>query len=382
MKKSLIVTGVLAATAVLFSACAPAGVPQADYDALKAQLDAANAKVTELEAAASSATDTGGSTAAGSGATLAAVKARGSLKCGGNANLPGFGFQQSDGTFSGFDVDYCRVIATAALGDATKFEVTALSGTDRFPALQAGEVDVLIRNTTWTVSRDTQLGFNFGPTTFYDGQGMMVRADSGITDLEGLRGKSVCVQQGTTTEKNLADVMRGLDIEFEQITFPDADPTRDAYDQGRCDGFTTDKSGLIATRTQLTKPEDHIILEVTMSKEPLGPLVRHGDDQWKDTMDWAVYCTFAAEEYGISSANVDDMMKSDDPVIRSLLGVEGDLGSQMGLSNDFCYQIVKQVGNYEEIYNRNLGPDTPYNVPRGVNSLWTAGGLLYAPPYR
>jgi general L-amino acid transport system substrate-binding protein len=319
---------------------------------------------------------------AGGGDTLAEVQGRGHMVCAANGTLPGFGFVEEDGSFTGFDWDYCRAIAAAALGDAEAVEGRAVTATERFPVLQSGEADVLVRNTTWTLSRDTSLGFDFVPITFYDGQGMMVRKDSGITDLEGLEGGTVCVQAGTTTEKNLADVFRGLGINAESVVFPDAPSTVEAYDEGRCDGFTTDKSGLVAEQTVMTVPDDHIILEATMSKEPLGPLTRHGDNNWNDIVNWTVNCTIQAEELGITSENVDEFLGSDDPVILNTLGVEGDLGQAMGLNNDFCYQIIKQVGNYGEIYDHNLGPDTPYNLPRGVNSQWTEGGLLYSPPFR
>jgi general L-amino acid transport system substrate-binding protein len=318
-------------------------------------------------------------TFAGGGDTLAAVQDRGVLNCAGNANLPGFGFLDEAGNYSGFDIDYCGAIAAAVLGDSTAYEVRPTTATERFPVLQSGEADVLIRNTTWTISRDTSLGFNFAPTTFYDGQGMMVRKDSGITSLEGLDGGSVCVQAGTTTELNLATVMRQLGVNVESVVFPDAPSTREAYDEGRCDGFTTDKSGLVASQTQMNVPEDHIILEETMSKEPLGPLTRHGDDNWFDIVKWTVNCTILAEDLGVNSGNVDEMLGSDDPKILNMLGVEGDLGQAMGLNNDFCYQIIKQVGNYAEIYEKNLGP---FNLPRGLNSQWTDGGLLYSPPFR
>jgi general L-amino acid transport system substrate-binding protein len=304
------------------------------------------------------------------------------LICANNGTLPGFGIIDEAGNFSGFDWDFCRAVAAAALGDAEAVEGRPTTATERFPVLQSGEADVLIRNTTWTTSRDTSLGFDFAPTTFYDGQGMMVRKDSGITDLEGLEGGTVCVQAGTTTEKNLADVFRQLGINAESVVFPDNPSTYEAYDEGRCDGFTTDKSGLVATQILLTVPEDHIILDATMSKEPLGPLVRHGDNNWGDIVMWTVNCTIQAEELGITSENVDEFLGSDDPVVLNLLGVEGDLAQAMGLNNDFCVQVIKQVGNYGEIYDRNLGPDTPFNLPRGLNALWTEGGLLYSPPFR
>jgi general L-amino acid transport system substrate-binding protein len=321
-------------------------------------------------------------TFAGGGDTLAEVQARGILNCGSNASLPGFANVEADGTYTGFDYDFCRAVAAATIGDSQAVEVRATTGTDRFPVLQSGEVDVLIRNTTWTISRDTSLGFDFAPTTFYDGQGMMVREDSGITTLEDFEGGSVCVQAGTTTEKNLADVFRQLGINAESVVFPDNPSTTQAYDEGRCDGLTTDKSGLAAVRTQTNNPDDHIILDATMSKEPLAPVTRHGDNNWNDIVSWTVNCTIQAEELGITSENVDEFLGSEDPVVLNLLGVEGDLGQAMGLENDFCVEILRQVGNYAEIYDRNLGPDTGVFIPRGLNSLYTEGGLLYSPPFR
>jgi general L-amino acid transport system substrate-binding protein len=376
-KKSFFTLLMIVLLALVATACAPSGAVETVIVTVEVPVEvpgeAPAAEVQEVQVPV---------TFAGGGDTLATVQARGTLNCGGNANLPGFGFLDEAGNFSGFDVDYCGVIAAATLGDGTAYEIRPTTGTDRFPVLQSGEVDVLIRNTTWTISRDTSLGFDFAPTTFYDGQGMMVLKSSGITDLEGLEGGTVCVQAGTTTEKNLADVMRQRGINVEAVVFPDAPATREAYDEGRCDGFTTDKSGLVASQTQMKVPADHIILEVTMSKEPLGPLTRHGDNNWTDIVMWSVYCTIQAEEKGIDSGNVDDMLGTDDPEILSLLGVEGDLGQALGLNNDFCYQIIKQVGNYGEIYNRNLGPDTPFDLPRGINNLWFNGGLLYSPPFR
>lgn len=322
-------------------------------------------------------------TATVAGQTLATVQERGVLKCVGNPNLIGFGYLDPDsGEFSGFDVDFCKALAAAVLGDAAAYEILPADATQRFPLLQSGEGDVLVRNTTWTISRDTSLGFNFAPTTFYDGQGMMVRTDSGIESLEDMEGATVCVQQGTTTEKNLADVMRGLGVDYEPVVFQDSVDTRQAYDEGRCDGFTTDKSGLLSERTQMENPDDHVILDETMSKEPLGPAVRHGDDQWFDIVKWVTFGVIAAEEYGITSENVEEMAEtSEDPVIRNLLGAEGDLGVGLGLENDFMVQVIKQVGNYGEIYDRHLGPDA-LNVPRGYNAQYIDGGLQYAPPFR
>ncbi len=322
--------------------------------------------------------------AAPTGNTLETIRSRGTLRCAGNQSVPGFGYINPDtNEFEGFDIDFCKVFAVAALADANAVEVRPTTANERFPVLQSGEVDVLSRNTTATISRDTSLGLNFAPVTFYDGQGMMVRADSDIDSLEGLEGGTICVQSGTTTEKNLADVFRARGIEFTPVVFDDADATREAYDQGQCDGFTTDKSGLVSQQILLADPSAHIILDETMSKEPLAPAVRHGDDNWFDIVKWSVYCTIAAEEMGIDSTNVDSFLGGEDPVIQNLLGETGDLGVAMGINNDFCYQIVKQVGNYGEIYDRNLGPDTPFNLPRGLNALYTTdGGIQYAPPFR
>jgi len=322
-------------------------------------------------------------TFAGAGDTLQTVMDRGRVICGGNAAVPGFGYLDPDTQqYAGFDIDFCKAMAAAIFDDPGAYEIVPATGQSRFPILQSGEVDILIRNTTWTIARDTSLGFDFGPVTFYDGQGMMVRRDSGIETLEDLDGGSVCVLQGTTTEQNLADVMRFLGVDYEPIVLPDATATREAYDQGRCDGFTADKNSLVSQQILLTVPEDHVVLPATMSKEPLGPLVRHGDNNWGDIMTWVVNCTIDAEEYDVTSENVDDMMGSDDPVIQNLLGAAGDLGLALGLSVDFCARVIRHVGNYAEIYNRNLGPDTPFNLPRGLNALYTDGGLLYSPPFK
>lgn len=314
---------------------------------------------------------------------LTVVKDRGTLICGVNDKLPGFGYIAEGGAFAGFDVEFCQAVAAGVLGDKDAVEYRALSASERFTAVQTGEVDVLIRNTTWTLTRDTSVGLDFSPTTFYDGQGMMVRADSGIGSLEDMDGLSICVQTGTTTELNLADQFRARGLDFTPVVFEDNDTLSAAYDEGRCDGMTTDKSGLIATRaSKLANPGDHVILADTMSKEPLGPTVLANDSLWLDAVNWIVYATFQAEEFGINSGNVDSFTGSSDPSITSFLGTSGELGEGMELPSDFVYQVIKQVGNYEEIYLRNLGPDTPFNVPRGLNSLWTEGGLLYSPPFR
>lgn len=320
---------------------------------------------------------------AGFGVTLKTVMERGKLICGVNASVPGFGYVDSAGNYAGFDVDFCRALSAAIFGDPDKIEFRAVNASERFTALQSGEIDILSRNTTWTTVRDTELGGNFTHTTFYDGQGMMVRVDSGITSLKDMEGGTVCVQTGTTTELNLADVMAALGVSYTPLAFDNADATSAAYEEGRCDGFTTDKSGLVSRRTIMAVPEDHVILDETMSKEPLGPMVRHGDDQWFDIAQWTVFALFAGEEFDITSANVDDAKASAvNPEVMRLLGLEGDLGLKLGLSNDWAYNILKTVGNYEEVYNRNLGPETPTYIPRGFNSMYTEGGLLYAPPFR
>jgi general L-amino acid transport system substrate-binding protein len=319
----------------------------------------------------------------GYGVTLETVKARGNLICGVNSQVPGFGYVDANGDFSGFDVDYCRALAAAIFGDASLVEFRPVTAAERFTALQSGEIDILSRNTTWSLVRDTELAGNFVHTTFYDGQGIMVPVDSGITTLADLEGGTICVQTGTTTELNLADVMAAEGISYTPAVFEDADSTFAAYAEARCDAVTTDKSGLVSRRTVLADPSAHVILDVTMSKEPLGPMVRHGDDQWFDIAQWTVFAMFAGEEFGITSANVAEVKATTaNPEVKRLLGVEGDMGLKLGLTNDWAYNIISLVGNYEEVYNRNLGPDTPTYIPRGLNSLYTDGGLLYAPPVR
>jgi general L-amino acid transport system substrate-binding protein len=321
--------------------------------------------------------------AAQAGNRLQIVKDRGNLICGVNNQLPGFGNLESDGTYTGFDVDFCKAVAAAVLGDAEAVEYRYASSQDRFTLVSTGEVDVLFRNSTWTLTRDSaEVGMEFMPVTFYDGQGMIVRADSGITSLEDMEGATVCVQSGTTTELNLADNFRALGIEFTPVVFEDNDATAGAYDEGRCDGFTTDKSGLVASRTKFQNPDEHVILDVTMSKEPLAGAVAQGDAQWADAVRWTIYGLISAEELGVTSENIDDMLASEDPSIRRLLGVEGDLGAKLGLANDFMVTVIRAVGNYGEIYDRNLGPDTPFALPRGLNALYTDGGLQYAMPLR
>jgi general L-amino acid transport system substrate-binding protein len=314
---------------------------------------------------------------------LEIVRERGQLICGVNNLLPGFGYLDSNGAYSGFDVDFCKAVAAAVLGDPNAVEYRPLTASDRFTAVQTGEVDVLFRNTTYTLQRDASgIGMEFMPVTFYDGQGMMVRKDSGITSLEDMDGATVCVQTGTTTELNLADNFRALGLEFTPVVLEDADKTFAAYDEGRCDGVTTDKSGLVSRRTTLANPDDHVILDVTMSKEPLAGAVLQGDPTWADAVRWVIYGLIEAEEYGVTSANLSEMSASENPVIQRLMGVSGDMGTLLGLDNDFLVRALEAVGNYGEIYDRNLGPGTAFDLPRGPNSQYTDGGLIYAMPFR
>ncbi len=317
---------------------------------------------------------------------LALVQDRGELICGVNGSLPGFSFLDSDGNNTGFDADFCRAVAAAVLGDSEAVDFRALSADQRGPALQTGEIDVLIRNTTWTVSRDTSWGL-FAPTTFYDGQAIMVYADVGAETLEDLAGATICVQTGTTTELNLADAFSRIDVEIDTQTFADIDPTYQAYEEERCDAVTSDRSQLVARRTAFENPDDHVILDAVLSKEPLGPVAPLGDDEWFNVIKWVTFATIQAEEFGIDSTNVEDALNSDDPSVLRFLGVtpEGTdpFDSGLGLEPDWVVDVISQVGNYAEIYDRNLGPGTPFDLDRGLNSLWTTGeGLLYAPPYR
>lgn len=313
---------------------------------------------------------------------LADIKARDSLVCGVNNELPGFGSVNSAGQFEGFDIDFCKAIAAAILGDATKVDYRPLTSNNRLTAVQSGQVDVLIRNTTFTSSRDTSAGLEFMPITFFDGQGFMVRKDSGITTLQDLDGRNICLQSGSTTERNLNDVFSALHITFTAVIFENAQQVAPAYEQGVCEAWTTDKSALAGHRTALRNPSDHILLEATISKSPLAPAVRNGEAALADAIKWVIYGLFAAEEYGITSANVEDLAaNSINPSIRTILG-EGDNVANIGLRADGILQAVKAVGNYGEIYERNLGPNTPFNIPRGQNSQYTVpGGLLYAPPF-
>jgi len=314
--------------------------------------------------------------------TLKSVKDRGMLNCGSNGTLAGFGLPDAQGNWTGLDVDFCRAIAAAILNDPKKVKFVPLSAKDRFTALQSGEIDVLARNTTWTSSRDTSLGLNFTGVNYYDGQGFVVRKALKVNSALELNGASICVQQGTTTELNLADFFRSHNMQMKSVTFATANEAVKAYDAGRCDAYTTDASALYAERLRLANANDHIILPEIISKEPLGPVVRHGDDQWFDIVKWTLFGMLDAEELNISSKNVDEMLKSNNPEIKRLVGTEGNFGEQLGLTKDWAVRIVKHVGNYGESFDRNVGQGSPLKIDRGLNRLWNKGGIQYAPPVR
>jgi len=317
------------------------------------------------------------------GSTLAQVKQRGVLNCGANPGLAGFGVPDAQGNWSGLDVDYCRAVAAAIFDDPTKVRFVPLTAQARFTALQSGEVDLLVRNSTWTMTRDTTLGITFVATNYYDGQGFMVRKSLGVTSALKLEGAQVCTQQGTTTELNLADFFRKNNLKYTPVTFATADETRSAYEAGRCDAFTTDASGLYSVRLKLTKVDDHIILPEVISKEPLASAVRaNGDTQWVNIVKWTHYAMLNAEELGVSRANIAQSMQSTNPEIRRLLGVEAKLGEGLGLTNDWAARIIRHVGNYGESFERNIGAGSPLKISRSVNALWSNGGLQYAPPIR
>jgi len=322
------------------------------------------------------------SVAASSAQTLKKVQDRGSLLCGVSQGLPGFSNPDDKGSWTGFDVDVCRAVAAAIFNDAAKVKYLPLSAKDRFIALQSGEIDMLARNSTWTSSRDSSQGITFTAVNYYDGQGFMVRKSLKVNSALELNGASVCVQTGTTTELNLADYFRANSMKYEVIAFVTADETVKAYETGRCDAFSTDVSQLYAEKLKLSNPADHVILPEIISKEPLAPAVQRGDDQWLTLVKWVQFAMLDAEELGVSSKTVDEAMKSPQPEIKRLLGTEGAYGEQLGLTKDWVVRIVKQVGNYGEVYERNLGTGSKLGISRGLNRLWTKGGIQYAPPVR
>ena len=314
--------------------------------------------------------------------TLDTIKQRGTLSCGVNVGLAGFSAPDDKGAWTGLDVDYCKATAAAVLGDASKVKYVPTTAKERFTALQSGEIDILVRNTTWTVARDSSLGLSFTGVNYYDGQGFMVKKALGVKAGKELGGATVCVQTGTTTELNLADFFRSNNLQYKPVVFEKADEILQAYQAGRCDVYTTDASGLYAQRLQMQKPDEHVVLPDIISKEPLGPSVRQGDSQWFTIVKWVHYALLNAEEAGVTQKNVDEMLNSKNPDIMRLLGKEGEFGKGIGLDNDWAYKAIKAVGNYGEIYDRNVGAGSRIKIDRGINNLWSKGGLQYAPPIR
>jgi len=317
------------------------------------------------------------------GATLDGVKSRGVVTCAANTGLAGFGMPDQQGNYKGLDADTCRAVAAAVFGDAKKVKFIPTTTQQRFTVLQSGEADILTRNTTWTALRDTEQGLNFAPVTYYDGQGFMVAKKTGIKSAKELDGATICVQPGTTTELNLADYFRTNHMTFKPLVVEKLAEVENAFFSGRCDAYTTDRSGLAATRAgKASNPDDYVILPEIISKEPLAPAVRHGDDEWFDIVKWTVFAMIGAEEKGITSANVDEALKSDDPDVKRMLGVTPGIGKALHLDEKWAYNIIKQVGNYGEVFERNVGSNTPLKLDRGINALWTKGGLMYAMPFR
>jgi general L-amino acid transport system substrate-binding protein len=314
--------------------------------------------------------------------TLDAVKQKGMINCGVSTGVAGFSNPDDKGKWTGFDVDFCRALSAAIFNDPDKVSYKPLTAKERFTALQSGEADLLSRNTTWTISRDSAMGLAFAGITFFDGQGFIVKKSLGVKSAKELNGATVCVQTGTTTELNLADFFRTNNLQYKTVVFEKPDEAIAAYDSGRCDSYTTDASGLYSQRLKMKNPAEHVVLPEIISKEPLGPVVRQGDFQWFTLVKWVYFALLNAEELGVTQANVNEMLKSTNPEIKRLLGVEGDFGKGIGLENDWVVRIVKHVGNYGEIYERNVGESSAIKIARGVNNLWSKGGLQYAPPIR
>jgi general L-amino acid transport system substrate-binding protein len=314
--------------------------------------------------------------------TLDAVKQQGLVRCGVNTGLPGFSNADKDGKWTGLDSDFCRAVAAAALGDASKVRFVPLTAKERFTALQSGEIDLLSRNTTWTLTRDSSLGINFAGVIYYDGQGFMVSRNLGVKSARELDGAAVCILSGTTTELNLADYFRSHNMKYDPVVFDTSDQTVKGFESGRCDVLTSDQAQLYGQRIKLAKPDSALVLPEIISKEPLGPAVRQGDDAWFNIVKWTLNAMLNAEELGVTSDNVEQMKGSDNPAIKRLLGQEGIRGKGLGLSDDWAFNVISQVGNYGEVFERNLGAGSPLKIKRGLNALWKDGGLQYAPPIR
>ena len=317
-----------------------------------------------------------------SAGTLDDIKAKGFVQCGVSPGLAGFSAPDASGTYQGFDVEICRAVAAAVFGDVTKIKFTPLSAKERFAALASGEVDILSRNTTWTMSRDTSQGLKFAGISYFDGQGFLVRKSIGVASALQLAGASICTETGTTTELNVADYFRGHNLKYELLAFQRVDESVQAYEAGRCDAYSNDHSSLSAQRLKLKVPNDSVILPDIISKEPLAPAVRSGDFQWSNIVRWSIYALLNAEEMGITQKNLDEMKASKNPEVRRLLGVDADLGQAMGLPPDWAYRIIKHIGNYGETFDRNVGKNSPLGIRRGLNALWKDGGVQYAPPVR
>ncbi|PKF49518.1 amino acid ABC transporter substrate-binding protein [Enterovibrio nigricans] len=378
-KKSTL--GLAVISALLLAGCDSGGgsaESQKQIDGLKDQVASLEKQLSETKAGAS---QTPTPSAQGE-STLDKVKSAGVISCGVSTGLPGFSNPNSNGEWEGIDVEFCQAMAAAVLGDKSKVKYVPLTAKERFTALQSGEIDVLSRNTTWTLQRDGTLGLNFVGVNYYDGQGFMVKKDLGVNSALELDGASVCVQSGTTTELNLSDYFRSNGMSFKPVVYDTYDATVKGFESGRCDTLTTDQSGLYASRIKLADPNSAVVLPEIISKEPLGPVVRQGDDNWFNVAKWTLNTMINGEEFEITSANVDEMVNSKDPNIRRILGQDGPKGKGLGLNDDWGYQIIKQVGNYDESFQRTVGSDSPLNIQRGVNALWTDGGILYAPPIR
>jgi general L-amino acid transport system substrate-binding protein len=375
LRKLTLVVSVLIMASLVLTACGPAATPAPSGDT------GGSAEQPTSPPASDGGDEAMPAQGSGYGEIMNRVLERGSVVCGGRTDLAGFGFLDEDGNNKGFDIDICRAVAAAVLGDPDAVEIVPLTAAERGPALQTGEVDLLSRNVTWTSTRDAQWG-NFTWIMFYDGQGFMVPADSGITTIEQLDGATICVTSGTTTELNLADAFRQRGLDYTALSFEDTATVYGTYEDGRCDATTSDKSQLASVRTGFQDPSAHTILDITISKEPLTPAVPAGDDLWFDTVKLVLFGLVNAEELGVTQANVEEMKSSDNVTVRRLLGSEGEWGqADLGLDADAVARAVAAVGNYGEIYDRYLGPDA-LNIPRGPNRLWTDGGLLYAPPMR
>ena len=317
------------------------------------------------------------------GPTLDRVKQHGYVACGVNTGLAGFSMADREGRYTGLDVDTCRAVAAAVLGDSTKTKFVPATAQQRFALLQSGEIDILTRNTTWTLTREADLGFYFAPVTYYDGQGFMVAKKAGVKSAKELNGATICVQSGTTTELNLADYFRTNKMSFRPLVIEKLDEAENAFFSGRCDAYTTDRSGLAGSRAaKAPNPEDYLILPEVISKEPLAPAVRHGDDEWFDIVKWTIYAMIDAEEKGVTSKNVDSMKKTDDPEIQRMLGTVPGMGKSLHLEESWAYAVIKQIGNYGEIFERNVGKDSALKLERGINALWSKGGIMYGMPIR